>query len=1145
MENSSKDHFIRKVSRSFTHARNPFLFIFLLGCFLFRLGSQAQYYQSQIIKIRDEQGNSPNATFEVVECNMGFIWFGTIDGLYRYDGYNFKIFRNIPDNLNSLANNTIRSMDLYKDSLLWIATEGGGLDCFNFFTENFTHFKHTGEAENEISGNSLWSVLVDSRGNIWAGVSGKGVDRLDARRIKFTHFNPTGKETHLTQEQTVRSLHEDGNGLIWAGLSDNGFSSINPVSGEVRHYKRDLQSDNTLNCDWVYDISVGSDNKLWLVTFGGGINIFDPIREEYDYLRHKKGVENSLISDLSYSMDERFPGEYWIGTEYGISQYKAETGQFISYQKNEISGRGLSENRIRKLFFDKQGILWAGTESGVDKIVLQSKFEIFQFAAGKDHEMKPGIVRAITEDDQGNLWIGLIDNGLIRYNWEKNAFKQYMHSEHDPYSLSGNNIDVIFQDLDKTIWVGDWNTGLMKYNPINDNFIHVADAYRNKNTLSDNRIQIIRQDKPGVLWIGTEQGINRFDIKNNRYLRYQHEPGNPNSLSGNSIQSRALAFDKQHNLWAGTWSFGLNKIEFLDSTQTTASIRSWQHDPENTESLPNNSVLALHFDIEGMLWIGTFGGGLSCFNPQTEKFRNYTTDDGLPNNIIFAILEDEKQKLWISTDYGISRFDPETGEFRNYTKSDGLQDDHFFWGAAHKGRSGRLYFGGINGVNSFFPEKVIADTHAIKPVLVDIKLFNESIKSDKPVALLKQMEFNYDENFISFEYAALDYSRPSKNRFEYMLEGFDREWINSGNKHEANYTNLSHGQYIFRLVAYNSDGFRSNHELTFTLIINPPWWKTWLARILFFFTAIALILLIFYLRFKQLSNQKQKLKGMVFERTNELHELNTILEERQEKIESQNEELSLHRTKLEKLVEERTQDLEEALKKAEEADRLKSSFLANMSHEVRTPMNAIVGFAQLIKEEDLDKKERNEYIDIIHNNCQSLLVIINDILDISIIEADQLVVNKQPFDIDKMFTELVNYYLLKATRDLRIEYICPGGCREFIITHDMIRIKQVLQNLIDNAIKFTESGHVRFGYRIEHNTIDFFVEDTGIGIHQEDYAKVFAPFTKAEYPETKIYRGAGLGLAICRKIAERLQGSLTFSSEWGKGTTFHFLLPLH
>ncbi len=265
----------------------------------------------------------------------------------------------------------------------------------------------------------------------------------------------------------------------------------------------------------------------------------------------------------------------------------------------------------------------------------------------------------------------------------------------------------------------------------------------------------------------------------------------------------------------------------------------------------------------------------------------------------------------------------------------------------------------------------------------------------------------------------------------------------------------------------------------------------------------------------------------------------------QEKIEIQNEELTMHRTKLEKLVEERTTDLEGALKKAEESERLKSSFLANMSHEVRTPMNAIVGFSQIIKEDELDSTERNTYIDIIQNNCQSLLVIINDILDISLIEADQLNIDNQLFDLNELMEELNNYYRLKSTKEVRIEFIPSDGAHEMLINQDRVRIKQVMQNLLDNAIKFTEKGAIRFGYSIEDEKLDFFVEDSGIGIQKKDYNKVFAPFSKVENPEIRMYRGTGLGLAICRKIAELLHGDLSFSSEPGKGTTFHFIIPLH
>ncbi len=841
----------------------------------------AQYYQTQISKITDEQGNSPSATFSIVESSKGFIWFGTIDGLYRYDGYNFKIFRNNPKDTNTLANNTIRAMTLYQDSLLWIGTQGGGLDCFNMHSEKFIHFKHTGQKQNEISGNSLWSLFVDRSGNLWAGVSGIGIDRLDLNTMQFTHFKAVEFEGHLRQEQTVRAIIEDSDGTIWAGLSDNGFSRINPITGECKQYSHDFNNNQGLISNWVYDILMGNDGRLWIASYGGGINIFDPLSETYEYIRQKNGNGNTLISDLTYSITERIPGEFWIATEYGLSAYTAENNHFRNFQQSSYTNMSLSENRTRKVFVDKRGILWVGNESGVDKIVLQSKFELHQHIEGQSNTLRPGIVRAIMEDRIGDLWIGLVDNGLVKYSKSSDKYKTYLHNNNDPNSISGNNIDVIFQDKEGTIWVGEWNTGLMKYNKNRDNFVHVASSLGNERSLSDSRIQTIQQDKPGVLWIGTEQGINRYDVRKNAFSYYKHEADNPNSLSGNSIQSRALVFDNNHDLWVGTWSFGLNKLEFIDSTQTIANISHWLHDPKNpSESLTNDNVLALHFDKKGILWIGTFGGGLSRFNPHTEQFKNYTTDDGLPNNIIFAILEDNDENLWLSTDNGISRFNPKSETFLNFLKSDGLQDDHFFWGAAHKGKSGKLYFGGINGINSFYPEHVKPDTNQARPSLVDIKLFNESIHSTIPIHQLDRIELSYKENFISFEFTALDFIEPSKNRFLYKLEGFDKDWMASENSNNAYYTNLPHGSYTFKLQASNNDGIWSDDILSFNLIIIPPWWKTWIAKILFFLSAITIIFQIFYFRFRRDNTQKMKLKEMVFERTTELHELNAVLEER-------------------------------------------------------------------------------------------------------------------------------------------------------------------------------------------------------------------------------------------------------------------------
>jgi ligand-binding sensor domain-containing protein len=516
----------------------------------------AQFYETRITPITDETGASPGATFAILEDTMGFMWFGTTDGLYRYDGYNYRIFRFDPESENSLSDNTIRGMAYDQKCYLWIATQGGGLDRFNLLTEEFKHYRNTGAQENEISGNSLWALMIDRSGNIWIGVTGKGVDRLDQETNTFTHFNPLTGEKTLRQEQTIRTLVEGKSGVILVGIPDYGLSVINPESGKVRSFNVSDEIGHGLSNSMIYDMLLSDDGKLWICTYGGGINIHNTRKGKFEYLRQRNKI-NPLLSDLTYAIAMRRSSEIWIGTEYGINCYNPEKGEMRIFKKGEDANFSLSDNRIREIFVDKKGIVWAGSESGVDKIVTNKNFRVFRHSKDEQDGMAEGIVRAILEDDHENLWIGLVENGLVRYDKHSGVYKHYIWDAGVPGSIPGNNINALYQDSEGTLWIGEWWSGLIRYNAKNDAFSNVANANLGGNTLNDNRIQVIREEPPGILWIGTENGINRFNIAKGEFTYFKHEEGNPQSLSGNAIQSNAFIFDHEKNLWAGTWSFGL------------------------------------------------------------------------------------------------------------------------------------------------------------------------------------------------------------------------------------------------------------------------------------------------------------------------------------------------------------------------------------------------------------------------------------------------------------------------------------------------------------------------------------------------------------------------------------------------------------
>jgi signal transduction histidine kinase/ligand-binding sensor domain-containing protein len=1134
----------------------PIYFFFTLS-FFFCVSLNAQHYSIQISTITDRHGTPPSATFAIVEDKSGFIWFGTIDGLYRFDGFNYKIFRNDPERKNTLSNNTIRDMKVDDKGIIWIATQGGGLDAFNPETETFTNYEHTGENENEISGNSLWSVMIDKDQDIWIGVSGKGIDKINRTNGLITHYKIRSDKSDIGQEQTVRSLLEDEEGNIWVGISNSGVSRISQLTGEVKEYFHEWGDEINLSNNQPYDIYLGHDNNLWITTFGGGINILNRSTEKFNHIRYKD-IDNSLISDLTYAITERKPREYWIATEYGISVYNANTETFKNYQQSSCGGSTISENRIRTIFVDSKGIVWAGTESGVECFVTQNNFLSYTNYFTPGEESNKGIVKAIAADEN-QLWIGLIDNGLVRYSFKSEKYFRYFSSSEISGSLTGNNINCILIDRSKNVWLSDWNTGLMKYNPSADNFKQISNAYNEQNRLSDNRVQRILEGRKGILWIGTESGLNRYDIKADKFTSFYHNPDDSNSLSSNSIQSQAMVFDNDSNLWLGTWSFGLNKMEFINSERTKANFKHFSHNPYNANSLSNNNVISLLYDND-ILWIGTFGSGLCKFEIENKKFTTYNTENGLPNNIVFAIQKDKNGNLWLSTDYGISMFNPRDESFQNYTQQDGLQDNHFFWGAAYTAPNGIIYFGGINGVNSFIPETVTPDTTPAKPVLVDIKLFNKVIETERFNETKDEVRFYYDENFISFEFAALNYSEPDMNGYRYMLKGFDREWIESKGANLASYTNLPPGKYIFRLQVSNSDGFWNKEILDLHLIIIPPWWKTWIARILFLLIITSVVFGTYKLRINILTKQKQTLETEVKNRTLEIEQKNRTLSQQKEEITSKNNELSKQKDELFN----RNEKLKTTLVKLEntqnaliESEKLASLGIltAGVAHEINNPLNfisvsieniksALEDFNHLPCNIDAEKMiELNSLIDHSETGVQRISQIISGLKSFISNNDDALEV-VHPEDIIKSATTVLEHKIPKYIQfNYHFEKTPPIKARKF-------RLSQVFINIIDNALDSINSKEEHKNEAIDisikqktYQGLDcilFQVANSGPEISEEITKKIFDPFFTTKEPN----KGTGLGLYITYSIISEHKGYIYVQNEEGK-VVFYIFVPIH
>ena len=849
-------------------------------------------------------GLSQSTVLSILQDNKGFLWFSTTDGLNRYDGYEFKVYRHDPHNRETISDSYVRV--IYQDTkgALWAGTQGGGLNRYNHQTQHFEHFEYDEVNPHSLSNNVVWSVFEDSHGTLWVGTD-NGLNRFNPETRDFTRFeHQPDNPTSLSHPQ-VRALYQDTSGSFWIGTNGGGLNRYNPKNEDFEHLKHDKSNPSSLSDDQVNSIYQDSRGTLWIGT-ANGLNQYDakPNPEQpsepvhFKRFNHHPADPHSLSHDLVKIITEDSAGILWIGTQSGgLNRFDTIRQRFDVFKHQPSTPNSLSHNSILSIFEDNNGILWVGTSGGLDRYNSQTRrFKHFNFQQDNPHSLSHNIVKALFEDNQGTLWVGTDGGGLNRYHRDTNQFTHFRHRENAPYSLSHDSVRVIYQDSKDTLMIGTVGGGISLYNPQTQHFTHWRHQPDNPNSLSHDNVRSILEDSQGTLWIGTDNGLNRYNAHQNTFTHLKYKPSAPHSLSNNEI--RAVFEDSNGTLWVGTFGGGLNQYDaegkrFVHFRHKTASPHSLSHD----------KVTSILEDSKGTLWIGTYGGGLNKYDAQTGHFNHYREKDGLPNDVVYGIVEDESGELWLSTNQGISRFNPTQETFRNYDVNDGLQSNEFNSSAYFQSTKGELFFGGINGFNRFFPNDIKDDKQIPPIVLTHLLLANQPApirsathSSDltpdgetvftlpKAIDELEQLTLTYHQNLVSFEFAALNFTNPMKNQYAYKLEGQDKDWIYTDAKNRrATYTNMPSGRYTLRIKASNKDGYWNEQGKSLRITILPPPWKTWWAWCIYVFVLTALMLLVVYVlveRKRGLERSNQKIISLieVCSQINATLDLNELLE---------------------------------------------------------------------------------------------------------------------------------------------------------------------------------------------------------------------------------------------------------------------------
>jgi len=808
-----------------------------------------------------DSGLSQSTIQAILQDRYGFLWIGTQDGLNRYDGYAFKVYRPDLGNSNSLSDRWITALFEDSQGYLWIGTRQGGLNRYNPVSGYFSSYLFTKNDPASLSSNHVTSILENRKGEIWVGTT-SGLNLLDRQTGKFHRFYSDPDLDTTLSSNFISTLFEDSRGILWIGCDDGILNRYNSSTRSFHAYEDVDQKKNAGKDNGIRNIVEDYNGNLWIAS-NEGLRRFDPGRIKFTRYQHIKNDPSSLVSDTILSMYLDRSDILWIGTDRGLDRFDLKNKEFRHYQSDPGDPTSLSNNVIHSIYEDREGVLWVGTfGGGLNRYNKgQNKFTHYRHEPINSKSLSGNLIFPIFADSRGWIWIGTYGDGLNRFNPSLGLFNHYLHDPADPNSLPGNHIFAIFVDKNNSLWVGS-DQGLSRRDTGSDDFFHYIHEPENPDSLSGAPVHAIIQDRDGILWIGTQHGLDRYD-PSGKFIHYQADITRPGTISGDFIT--AIHEDHTGNLWIGTFDNGLNLFN-----RETDVFTQFQRNRDDPNSLSDNSVMAIYQDHKKNLWIATAGGGLNLFQPETGKFKKYGEQDGLSNNVIYGILEDEFGYLWLSTNYGLSRFDPEAGTFRNYTVSDGLQSNEFNMSAFAKGIDGTLYFGGINGINSFNPAEIMDNPYAPPVVLTSFSTSEAAVLNLPQPEEIEKVTLRWPDNNFSFEFSALSYSQPGENQYAYMLENFDEKWNYIGTSREGRYTNIPGGSYHLRLQGTNNDGLWSESSQSIQITVIPPFWQTWLFRTLLVLTAAGLGFSAYRLRVRGIQERNLQLEYQVRERTHAL-----------------------------------------------------------------------------------------------------------------------------------------------------------------------------------------------------------------------------------------------------------------------------------
>ncbi|NLU38751.1 MAG: hypothetical protein GXX78_07660 [Bacteroidales bacterium] len=1079
-------------------------------------------------QITTKDGLSNGIIYDIMRDSYGFMWFCTEDGLNRYDGYSFKVFRSESKDANITRNIQFNSITQDQFGRIWVATSDG-LYFYDNNSETIKQFVRY----NKLTENSFFldqtavKTFIDSRGYLWVGTF-YGLIKIDIRKPDIKQITKSDIHLFYVEEpepsrrisnDAIKSIVEDKDGKIWISNDSPYLDCYDHNTESFSHILVDMPRILQWKNITLY-LQIDEKDNFVIYTRGLGIVYWDRRLNTFSEFQipGEKNKSVKLFNAHNMLLDKN--NRLWIGSDgNGLYVYDPAKGTCEHYEKSVHDQSNLSSNAIYSIYEDIDGTIWVGTYlSGVNKYAnSKTQWGVHYSNPYSNTSLNSDKVTNFCEDNNGDIWISTDGGGVNKWDRKNHVFKSFTQKD----GLTVNATMSLLCDEANRLWIGTYNGGLNILN-INTGLVQkIFYEPEDPSSINSNSPWGFAKDKWGNMWIATvNSGLNLLKHGESSFVSYTNTENL--SIGSNQISSYSLTYlfiDKKSRLWIGTES-GLNMVDLtlVDFSKEKPKLNFNHFIASATEnSISNDRISYISEDSKGIIWIGTKGAGLNALNTETMKFTTFTVSDGLPHNIINGILFDDDDNLWISTNYGISFFDRRKNQFHNFSSSDGLQSDLFYKTACFKTSDGMMLFGGINGFNAFYPSSIQIKQPNLVATITGFDLFSQRIEAGdsidgkvllkKPVYETDTIFLNYKQNNISFEFSTLNYLSPDRVIFSYKLDDFDKEWVTTTADYRiAKYTNLNPGEYVFK-VRVKTPGYEWTDQFSaITVIISPPFWQTiWFMMFLVLFFSI-LFFLIYFIRIRTLQHQKKA---------------------------------------LEKAVDLKTSQLQGAINQLKEANSTKDKFMSIIAHDLINPLQTIMGLSELLLDER-DKAEstnRNAIIKSINLSSNDLFNLLENLLHWSRSERGLLEYVPQNVDLSVELTKIVSLLAPTArNKEISLELKLPAN-EACMAKADVNFVNTIVRNLISNAIKFShEKEVIVIDVQEDRNQFVISIIDQGVGMSEEKMAQLFDKGKHITTVGTKNEIGTGLGLLLVKELVEKQEGKLNVNSSVGEGSTFSFTL---